>query len=114
MESLPRFEVGCRCRCDESRIPPGREVSSIDSRAEPVNGSSRQLKQGDGVRRPKGAKYKNLVARGNVIYYQRVVSGRRIRFSCRTDDWHAAAEVARLYEQKTGVGGVPFYAGDFG
>jgi integrase len=62
--------------------------------------------------RPKGAKYKNLVARGNVIYYQRVVGGRRSRFSCRTDDWSAAAEVARLYEQRTGVGGVPFYSAE--
>jgi hypothetical protein len=41
LESLPRFEVGWRCRCDGSRIPPGQDVLSGGSRAEPA-GSSRQ------------------------------------------------------------------------
>ncbi len=40
----------------------------------------------------KGPKYRNLIARGGVIYYQRRVGGKRIRFSCRTDDWSVAAE----------------------
>ena len=36
--------------------------------------------------KPKGAKYRNLTARSGVIYYQRVVSGRRVRFSCETGE----------------------------
>ena len=32
--------------------------------------------------KPKGAKYRNLTARSGVIYYQRRVNGKRIRFSC--------------------------------
>ena len=42
-------------------------------------------------RKPSGRKYRNLTARGPVIYFERVVGGRRIRFSCDTDDWQAAA-----------------------
>ena len=44
-------------------------------------------------RKPSGAKYRNLTARGGVIYYQRDVGGRRVRFSCQTDDWEVAASV---------------------
>ena len=36
--------------------------------------------------KPKGAKYRNLVARSGVIYYQRVVAGKRVRFSCETGE----------------------------
>jgi integrase len=55
--------------------------------------------------KPKGAKYRNLYARyTDVIYYQRVVEGQRFRFSCRTNDWNEAAAVARLFEEKKGVG----------
>ena len=32
--------------------------------------------------KPKGAKYRNLTTRSGVIYYQRRVSGKRLRFSC--------------------------------
>ena len=54
--------------------------------------------------KPKGAKYRNLTARDGVIYYQRRVGKRRIRFSCTTDDWETAAATARLYEEKKGIG----------
>ena len=57
--------------------------------------------------KPKGPKYRNLTARSGVIYYQRRVSGKRIRFSCETNDWDAAASVARLYEERKGFGRLP-------
>ena len=59
-------------------------------------------------KKPTGQKYKNLFARGGVIYYQRRVGGKRIRFSCKTDDWQKAASVARLYEERKGIGRLPF------
>ena len=62
--------------------------------------------------KPKGAKYRNLTARGGIIYYQRRVDGKRIRFSCVTDDWNEAAAVARLYEEKTGTGRLPMLSAD--
>ena len=37
-------------------------------------------------RKPSGQKYKNLFARSGVIYYQRRVGGKRVRFSCNTND----------------------------
>ena len=46
--------------------------------------------------------------RGGVIYYQRRLGKRRTRFSCKTDDWNEAAAVARLYEEKIGIGRLPF------
>ncbi len=58
--------------------------------------------------KPKGAKYRNLTARGGVIYYQRRANGKRIRFSCKTDDWGKAAAVAQLYEECKGIGRLPF------
>ena len=58
-------------------------------------------------RKPSGSKYRNLIVRGGVIYYKRVVSGKRIRFSCETDDWDEAARVRDLYEAKKGIGRVP-------
>ncbi len=59
-------------------------------------------------RKPSGPKYRNLFARSGVIYYQRRVGGKRIRFSCNTDDWQEAAAVARLYEERKGIGRLPF------
>ena len=59
-------------------------------------------------RKPNAAKYRNLTARGGVIYYQRRVGQQRIRFTCKTDDWGEAAAVARLYEEKKGIGRLPF------
>ncbi|MHC4715150.1 MAG: tyrosine-type recombinase/integrase, partial [Planctomycetota bacterium] len=58
--------------------------------------------------KPKGPKYRNLTARGGTIYYQRRAGGKRIRFSCNTDDWSEAATVARLYEERKGIGRLPF------
>ena len=52
--------------------------------------------------KPKGPKFRNLTARAGVIYYQRRVHGKRVRFSCQTDDWERAAAVARrLREAET-------------
>ena len=60
-------------------------------------------------KRPKGRKYRNLTARGGVIYYQRVVDQRRVRVSTKTDDWDEAAAVRDLYEERKGIGSnVPF------
>jgi hypothetical protein len=61
-------------------------------------------------RKPPGQKYRNLTARGGVIYYQRRVGGTRVRFSCNTNDWQEAAAVARLYEERKGIGRLPFVA----
>ena len=60
--------------------------------------------------KPKGAKHRNLTVRGGVIYYQRRECGKRIRFSCKTNDWEEAAGVARLYEERKGLGRLPFAA----
>jgi integrase len=57
--------------------------------------------------RHKGAKRRNLTKRGGTIYYQRVVGGKRVRFSCETGDWSEAARVRDLYEAKKGIGRVP-------
>ena len=43
--------------------------------------------------KPKATKYRNLTARGGAIYYARVVGGKRIRFSCETEDWGKSAGV---------------------
>ena len=51
-------------------------------------------------RKPKGAKFRNLTARGGVIYYERILDGRRIRFSCQTDDWDQAVAVRDYYEER--------------
>lgn len=61
-------------------------------------------------RKPSGRKYRNLTVRKGVIYYQRVVGGKRIRFSCNTNDWQEAAAVAELYEEQKGIGRLPFAA----
>ena len=63
-------------------------------------------------RKPSGPKYRNLTARKGVIYYQRRAGGKRIRFSCNTDDWQEAAAVARLYEERKGIGRLPFASGE--
>ncbi len=64
------------------------------------------------TKRPKGRKYRNLTARGGVIYYERLVTGRRIRISTKTADWDEAASFRDLYEQTKRIGSVPFYAGE--
>ena len=57
--------------------------------------------------KPKGAKYRNLYARGGVIYYRRKIGHRTIRRSFGTSDWDAAARMRDLYETKKGIGLVP-------
>ena len=37
--------------------------------------------------KPKGRRYRNLVMRGQSIQYERLVRGKRSRFSCETNDW---------------------------
>ena len=49
-------------------------------------------------RKPKGQKARNLFLRGGTIYYERLLRGRRVRFSCQTDDWDKAAAVREAYE----------------
>lgn len=57
--------------------------------------------------KPKGAKYRNLYARGGVIYYRRKIGHRTIRRSFGTSDWDAAARMRDLYEAKKGIGRLP-------
>jgi integrase len=54
--------------------------------------------------RPRGRRYRNLVRRGETIYFEKVVTGRRFRHSCKTDDWELAAAVRDEWERQTGVG----------
>src|SRR5262249_43717733 len=57
--------------------------------------------------KPRGPRYRNLFARGATIYYERELRGQRIKFSCETNDWSAAAAVRDLYEQRKGIGRLP-------
>ena len=50
-------------------------------------------------KKPTSRRYRNLVARGNVIYYERVENGRRVRLSAKTADWDEAASFRDLYEE---------------
>ena len=63
-------------------------------------------------KKPTGRRYRNLVARGNVVYYEKVEKGRRVRFSAKTADWDEAASFRDLYEKDTGstLGEVPDFA----
>jgi integrase len=54
--------------------------------------------------KPRGRRHRNLYVRGGVICYERLVDGRRIRFSTRTADWDEAASVRDLYEARHAVG----------
>ena len=60
--------------------------------------------------KPKGAKsrYRNLVARGSTIYYERVENGRRVRHTLETDDWTVAAERRDAWEALHGTARAPF------
>ncbi len=51
-------------------------------------------------KKPAGAKYRNLVARSGVIYVERVVDGKRARFSTKEDDWDSAAATRDLYDER--------------
>jgi len=67
-------------------------------------------------KKPKGPRFRNLTARGRVIYYQRrvtfTVEGaervQRYRFSCETDDWEVAAAMRDEFEARKGIGKFPF------
>jgi len=54
--------------------------------------------------KPKGRKYRNLFARSGVIYYERIVGGRRIKLSTKTSDWEVAASFRDLYEDRKRIG----------
>jgi len=54
--------------------------------------------------RPRRFKYRNLSARGDSIYYERVWKGRRTCFSTKTNDWDEAAAVRDLWEERKGIG----------
>ncbi len=51
-------------------------------------------------KRPKGRKYRNLTARNQVIWLEKVIRGRRIRRSCKTSDWEMAAAVRDEVERQ--------------
>ena len=51
-------------------------------------------------KKPAGAKYRNLVARGEVIYVERVVNVKRTRFSTEESDWDKAAACRDLYDER--------------
>lgn len=48
--------------------------------------------------KPKGPKYRNLTARGGVIYYEREAVGKRVRLSCKTAYWDEVARARDLLE----------------
>jgi integrase len=50
-------------------------------------------------KKPKGRKYRNLVARGNVIQIELVEAGERHRRSAKTDDWDTAALIRDEWER---------------
>jgi integrase len=62
------------------------------------------------TRKPKGAKYRNLFARGKkgIIYYERLVDGQRIRRSTKTNLWEEAASFRDLFEAEKKIGRVPY------
>jgi len=60
------------------------------------------------TRKPRGKNYRNLVARGGAIWYRRMIHGKLVSFSCRTDDWNVAAEVRNLYEAQRNLAGAHF------
>ncbi len=50
-------------------------------------------------KKPKGRKYRNLVARGNVIWIELIEAGKRHRQSAKTDDWDTAALIRDGWER---------------
>ena len=53
--------------------------------------------------KPTGPKYRNLYARGDVIYYERAAGGERVKRTMGTDDWNTAAARRDLYLQQRDV-----------
>ena len=58
-------------------------------------------------KKPRGRKYRNLYSRGDVIWFEMVAQGRRVRRSCKTADWEVAAAVRDEYERLTGTSRLP-------
>jgi len=55
--------------------------------------------------KPKGTKYRNLFARGGVIYFERRLhGGGRVKKSLDTADWQVAAERRDAFEALKGIG----------
>ncbi|MGH0035336.1 MAG: hypothetical protein ACQGVK_09950 [Myxococcota bacterium] len=54
--------------------------------------------------KPKGRKYRNLTAYRGSIWYERVVNGRRVRWSLECTSWEEATKVRDLYEEQKGIG----------
>ena len=61
-------------------------------------------------KKPRGRKYRNLYARGELIWFEKLVNGRRTRRSCRTSDWEVAAAVRDEWERQTGASRLPVLA----
>ena len=61
-------------------------------------------------KKPGGRKYRNLYARGELIWFEKLVNGRRTRRSCRTSDWEVAAAVRDEWERQTGASRLPVLA----
>jgi integrase len=55
-------------------------------------------------RKPTGLKYRNLHARSDSIYYERIYQKKRICLSTKTDDWAEAAAFRDLAEARMGIG----------
>ena len=53
--------------------------------------------------KPKGRKYRNLYSRGEVIWFEKLARGRRVRRSCKTTDWDLAAAVRDEWERQSGT-----------
>ena len=52
------------------------------------------------TKKPKGPKYRNLYARGGVVYYETERDGRRVKFSTHASDWDEAAATRDIYLQR--------------
>jgi hypothetical protein len=58
-------------------------------------------------KKPRGRKYRNLYARGGRVWIEKTSEGRRVRRSCKTDDWDVAAAVRDEWERQAGISGAP-------
>ncbi len=64
----------------------------------------REAEQADPNARPEGERYRNLTRRDDMIYYARMIGGRRVRFSTEESDWDRAVAVRDDYEARKGIG----------
>jgi hypothetical protein len=81
--------------CDGGRRVRGRHALGSLSSPPRARQGARTMKA-----RPKGKKYRNLYAVGEAIYYERVLDGKRVKFSTQTADWEKAVETRDRYEQR--------------